>query len=115
MISPAGERAGEVVTVPTVMVGAAAATYGPTKGPPPGAPAGVTPSVEASYRARARFRRPLPVCSAVPAGSAFRARRPMITAFDADGSFPFNRAAAPATFAAAADVPVIVVTPPPTV
>src|SRR2546425_10982662 len=37
-----------------------------------------------------------------------------MTAFDAEGSFAINNAAAPATNAAEADVPLIVVVPPPT-
>src|SRR3954464_4016818 len=67
-----------------------AATYGPTNGPPvpDGAePTGTTGLVEASASARARLTRPLLVCAEVPAGSALRARRPMMTAFDAAGSF----------------------------
>jgi hypothetical protein len=91
----------------------AATSYGPMNGPPPGAPMGVTPLVEVSESALAMFKRPFPVSSAVPAGSAFRARRLSMTAFEAEGSFAINRAAAPATFAAAAEVPVIVITPSP--
>ena len=89
----------------------AAIEYGPTYGPPPpagGDPAGSTESVDVSETARARFNRPLPVWSDVPTASAFRARRPSITPLLADGSFAFNSAAAPATSAAAADVPLIV-------
>src|SRR5450759_3920338 len=85
----------------------AAATYGPTSGPPPGAPAGTTSVVDVSAKARARFSRPLPVWSAVPAGSALRARRPTIAPAVADGSTARMSAAAPATSAAAADVPVM--------
>lgn len=105
------------VTVPTVMVaGVAAATYGPTNGPPlptGAAPAGWTEPVPVSARARARFSRPLPVCSTVPAASALRARRPMTTPTLAVGSTARRRAAAPATSAAEADVPVTDVVPPP--
>src|SRR5439155_21736936 len=90
----------------------AAATYGPTYGPPPGAPTGTTPLVEGSLRAWARFRRPFPVSSAVPAGSAVRASLPTITSFEAPGSTARSSAAAPATFAADADVPVTETTPP---
>src|SRR5438034_8377714 len=89
----------------------AAIVYGPTKGPPPptgGEPIGSIGSVEMSDIARARFRRPLPVWSAVPAGSVFRARRPTTTPFVASNDDAFNSAAAPAPSAAAADVPLIV-------
>ena len=54
----------------------AAARYGPTSGPPlptGGAPIGSTESLAVSAIARARFSRPFPVWSAVPAGSALRA------------------------------------------
>src|SRR3954464_6098959 len=94
------------VLVAPVHVLAALAVYGPTIGPPPGAPTGTTGSVDVSAIARSRFRRPLPVWSADPAASALRARRPTITAFEAEGAFAFSRAAAPATRAAAAEVPV---------
>src|SRR6266566_4574216 len=86
----------------------ALATYGPTNGPPPptgGEPTGSTGSTDVSVIARARFSRPLPVWSDVPAASAFRARRPTITPLLANESFAFTSAAAPATSAAAADVP----------
>src|SRR5438067_11051390 len=56
--------------------------YGPTKGPPPptgGAPAGSIAVVEGSLIARSRLRRPLPVRSDVPAGSADSASRLTIT------------------------------------
>src|SRR5436189_5973950 len=89
---------------------ALAITYGPTRGPPlpdGAAPAGVTGSVAASPNARSTFSRPLPVWSVVPAASAFRARRPTMTPFEALGSFAFSSAAAPATRAADAEVPVI--------
>src|SRR5436309_16125911 len=92
----------------------AAATYGPTRGPPPGAPAGTTGSVEVSAMASARFSRPLPVWSTVPAGSALRASRPTTTSFAAEGSFATSSAAAPATKADEAEVPVIEVVPEPT-
>jgi hypothetical protein len=90
----------------------AAATYGPTNGPPPpigGEPAGVTGVDDVSVMARPRFNRPLPVWLAVPAGSAFRARRPTMTPFVAANDDALSSAAAPATSAAAADVPLIVV------
>jgi hypothetical protein len=90
----------------------AAATYGPTNGPPPptgGEPAGVTGVVDVSVIARAKFSRPLPVWSELPAGSAFRARRPTMTPFEASNDEALSSAAAPATSAAAADVPLIVV------
>jgi hypothetical protein len=92
-----------------------AMTYGPTIGPPPptgAAPAGWTDSLDASVMARARFTRPLPVCEVVPAGSAFRARRETITPFDAPTDDALSSAAAPATTAAEAEVPL---TEPPTV
>src|SRR5207247_10930523 len=81
----------------------AAAMYGPTIGPPPGAPAGTTGSVAVSLRARFRFTRPFPT---PPSGSAFRASRPTITPGVAEGSAASSWAAAPATIAADADVPV---------
>ena len=86
-----------------------AATYGPTNGPPRpngAAPEGSIASVDVSTIARARFSRPFPVWSAVPAASAARARRPTITPFEAFGSAAFSKAAAAATSAAEADVPV---------
>jgi hypothetical protein len=93
----------------------AATMYGPTNGPPsPGSvPAGVTDSVAMSDRARDRFSRPLPVSEAVPARSALRASRPTMTPFEAAASKAASRAAAPATEAAEADVPPMVVYPPP--
>src|SRR5437870_2255667 len=94
----------------------AAAVYGPTNGPPlpvGGEPTGTMASVDVSAIARARFTRPLPVSDAEPAASALRARRPTITALDAEASFAFNSAAAPATIAADAEVPVIDVVAPP--
>jgi hypothetical protein len=90
-----------------------AVAYGPTSGPPPGAPIGATLCVEVSPIARAKFRRPLPVCAAVPAGSVLRASLPIITAFEAPGSFARSKAAAPATNAAEVDVPLRVTIPPP--
>src|SRR5439155_8552084 len=84
-----------------------AATYGPTKGPPlpTGAvPAGSIAVVAVSPAARARFRRPLPVPDDI-VGSALRARRPTIAPLLAAGSRARSNAAAPATSAAAADVP----------
>src|SRR2546425_7476506 len=90
----------------------AAATYGPTNGPPPptgGAPAGWTKSVPVSASARAMFMRPLPLWSCVPAGSAMRARRPTMMPFVSVGSTAFMNAAAPATIAADADVPLMMV------
>jgi len=95
----------------------AAATYGPTNGPPlptGAAPAGFTEPVDVSAKARARFSRPLPVCSVVPAASAVRANRPTTAPFDSDPSAARKSAAAPATYAAEADVPVTVVVPTPT-
>src|SRR5438552_10481737 len=89
-----------------------AALYGPTNGPPPptgGAPAGWTKSVPVSASARAMLMRPLPVWSWVPAGSAMRARRPTMTPLLRVGSTAFMNAAAPATIAAEADVPLMTV------
>src|SRR5439155_17894137 len=93
------------------VIPAATATYGPTYGPPPptgGEPAGSIESSDVSAIARARFRRPLPVCSVEPAASALRAKRPTTTPFVASTDEALIRAAAPATSAAAADVPLIV-------
>ncbi len=93
-----------------------AATYGPTSGPPGptgAAPAGSTPPVEVSAIARARFSRPFPVWATVPAASAFRASRPTMTPFEAPGSTARNSAAAAATSADDADVPVTDVVAPP--
>src|SRR5215213_500095 len=62
-------------TIP-LMSAVLAARYGPTNGPPSptgDAPEGMTLSVDVSPTARDRFSRPLPVSSAVPAASAFRA------------------------------------------
>jgi hypothetical protein len=53
--------------------------------------------------------RPLPVSVRVPAGSAFRARRPTITPFVRVGSIAFMSAAAPATIAADVEVPLTTV------
>src|SRR5262245_248920 len=61
--------------------------------------------VAESLSARTRLRRPLPVSAVVPTASALRARRPTITPFEADESAAARRAAAPATCAAAAEVP----------
>src|SRR5437764_2755067 len=91
----------------------AEAVYGPTIGPPPGAPIGVTAVFDVSPRARFRFKRPFPVSLTESAASVDSARRPTITAFEAEGSFACNSAASPATSAAEAEVPEIVVTPPP--
>src|SRR5262249_6391030 len=88
----------------------AAATYGPTNGPPfpvGGAPAGWMNTVLVSASARAMLMRPLPVWSWVPAGSAMRARRPTMMPFVSAGSTAFMKAAAPATIAADAEVPLI--------
>ena len=68
---------------------------------------GTMGSVAVSAIDRARFSRPLPVCSCVAAESALRANRPTTTAFDAVGSFATSSAAAPATNAAEAEVPVM--------
>ena len=102
-----GASVTESRTIPLI-VALLAATYGPTNGPP--SPEGAAPSgwiavVDVSSRARARSRRPLPVSACVPAAAALRARRPTITPLDADGSNAATSAAAPATCAAAADVP----------
>ena len=91
-----------------VHVRTVAATYGPTKGPPsavPATPAGSISSVPVSAAARARSSRPLPVSSGEPAGAALRASRPTIAPFVAAGSNARSRPAAPATSAAAAEVP----------
>src|SRR3954447_7982033 len=81
--------------------------YGPTMGPPlPATPSGTTEVAEVSDRARARLTRPLPVSATVPAASALRARRPMMTPLEAEGSLALTSAAAPAAMAADADVPV---------
>src|SRR3954452_321086 len=85
----------------------AAATYGPTNGPPlptGAAPAGSIEVVEVSVIARPRLRRPLPVWACVPAASAVEARRDTMTPFEAE-SCARSSAAAPATCAAAAEVP----------
>src|SRR5438094_9931718 len=90
--------------------------YGPTIGPPlprGAAPSGLTESAAVSVIARPRLSRPLPVSAAVPAGSAFRASRPTIVPADALGSTARSNAAAAATSADDADVPVKVVVPPP--
>src|ERR1035437_2540103 len=94
----------------------AAATYGPTNGPPVptgAAPAGLIESVLVSEIARARFRRPFPVWATVPAASAVRARRETMTPLLAVGSFARRRAAAAATSADEAEVPVTEVVSPP--
>src|SRR4051794_5189736 len=92
-----------------------ATTYGPTSGPPlprGAAPAGLTAAVDVSAIARARFSRPLPVSAGVPAASALRASRPTIVPAEAPGSTARSTAAAPATAADDADVPVTTVVPP---
>jgi len=71
----------------------------------------MTSVVDVSAMASARFRRPLPVSSWVPAGSALRARRPTIAPLVAEGSFAWRSAAAPATKADEAEVPLIEVVP----
>src|SRR5580765_4078671 len=97
----------------------AAIVYGPTKGPPPptgAAPAGSTESLDVSCTERSRFSRPFPVCAVVPAASAFFARRETMTPFDAPSADVARmRPAAPATIAAAAEVPVTLAYPPPAV
>src|SRR6266545_1069434 len=96
--------------VVAVMMFVAAATYGPTNGPPSptgAAPAGWMKSVPVSASARAMLMRPLPVWSWVPAGSAMRARRPTMMPFVSVGSTAFMKAAAPATIAADAEVPLM--------
>src|SRR5712691_1020016 len=103
-----------VTEVPTgpdegVRVKFEAATYGPTKGPPlafGGAPAGSIEFGDVSTIARARLSRPLPVCVEVPTGSASAASRLTITPLPAPTDEALIKAAAPATSAAAADVPV---------
>src|SRR5688572_3953424 len=81
--------------------------YGPPV--PTGAePAGWTNSADVSLIDRARFTRPLPVWSSVPAGSALRPRRPTMTPLVALGDAALISAAEPATIAAEADVPLIV-------
>ena len=89
----------------------AAVVYGPTNGPPSptgAAPAGWSSSAARSWIARSRFRRPLPV-PPFTIGSAFRARRPTTVPLDASGEFARISAAAPATVAAEAEVPVMFV------
>src|SRR2546427_827379 len=66
-------------------------------------------SVPVSASARAMLMRPLPVWSWVPAGSAMRARRPTMIPFVSVGSTARMNAAAPATIAAEADVPLMTV------
>src|SRR5215210_1598202 len=89
----------------------APATYGPTYGPPSptgAAPAGWIESLDVSSIARARLSRPLPVSSDdAPAGSAFRASRETMTPLEAPTEVALSSAAAPATCAAAAEVPVM--------
>src|SRR5437867_3852110 len=101
---------GDCVPTLTEPGAAAAATYGPTNGPP--APTGAAPvgwmkSMPVSARARAMLMRPLPVWSWVPAGSAMRARRPTMTPLVSAGSTARMKAAAPATIAADAEVPLM--------
>src|SRR2546422_10670067 len=98
--------------VATDMLNPAAALYGPTNGPPlptGGAPAGWTKSVPVSASARAMLMRPLPVWSWVPAGSAMRARRPTVTPVLRVGAIALMKGAGPATIAADADVPLMMV------
>ena len=86
------------------------ALYGPTNGPPSArgaAPAGWMDSVAVDARARAILMRPLPVWIWVPAGSAVLAMRKTMTPFGSVGSTAFMNAARPATWAAAAEVPLI--------
>src|SRR5690242_1086895 len=79
------------------------------KGPPSpvgGAPAGSVALLDVSLIARSRLSRPLPVCADVPAASADSASRLTMTPFElALTDEAFSSAAAPATSAAAADVP----------
>ncbi len=94
----------------------AAATYGPTMGPPKPngvAPAGCTESVDVELSARARLIRPFPVWATVPAASADVASRFTMTPFERLGSWARSSAAAAATIADEADVPVMVEYPPP--
>src|SRR2546425_11679544 len=96
--------------VVVVVIVVTAALYGPTNGPPPptgGAPAGWMKSVPVSASARAILMRPLPVWIWVPAGSALRARRATMTPLLRGGSAPLMNAAAPATIAAGAAVPLV--------
>ena len=104
------------LSVVAALTVAAAATYGPTNGPPSpvgAAPAGFTGASPWSATARARSRRPLPVSSRVPTSAAERARRPTMVPLEAPGSIARRSAAAAATSADDADVPVTVVVPPP--
>src|SRR5581483_3920296 len=108
-VCPGTGAEGDWETTETVLTVHAAAVYGPTKGPPAptgSAPAGWIESVPVSSSARARLTRPLPVWAWLPAGSAVRARRPTITPLVSAGSTAFRSAAAPATIAAEAEVPV---------
>ena len=83
-------------------------TYGPTNGPPlAAAPAGSIEVLTLSLIARARFSRPLPVWVALPTGSAFAASRLTITPLVAPTEDALISAAAPATAAAEAEVPLI--------
>ena len=113
VVLPATTVVGEIVTGLKLF---AALPYGPTIGPPlppeQPRPAGRHP-VPTSAMARSIWSRPFPVCSTVPAASAVRARRPTMTPFEADGSFARSSAAAAATAADEADVPVTEVVPPP--
>src|SRR5262249_17889822 len=109
-VTDAPSAAGFWLDVMTVVVLIAAARYGPTNGPPfpvGGAPAGWMHTVLVSASARAMLMRPLPVWSWVPAGSAMRASRPTMMPFVSAGSTAFMKAAAPATIAADAEVPLI--------
>ncbi len=56
----------------------------------------------------------MPVSLVEPAGSAFRARRPTIVPLEASASSAASSAAEPATTAEEAEVPEMVLTPPPT-
>ena len=85
-----------------------AAVYGPIRGPPPGTPVGTAETLLVSATSRCMFTRPLPVCCAVPAGSASCANRPTMTALLAAGSAARSNAATPATIADDAEVPLMV-------
>src|SRR5437667_4132888 len=89
----------------------AAATYGPTNGPPP-VPSGATPAgsidvVDVSVIARSRLSRPLPVYVVVPTASAISPSRLTMTPLLVKTDDALINAAAPATAAAEAEVPVI--------
>src|SRR5262245_1010303 len=99
----------------TELMDLAAIRYGPTNGPPSptgGAPNGCTSSVAVSASARAICNLPFPVSSGVPAGSAFLASLPTITPLLSDGSTARMNAAAPATKAAEAELPLHATYPP---